>query len=108
MAYKSSSAFISLKIAKTETGSVALIKLPNTNASFHVKTGLKNDIWPTNQNINELENIAIKVPRKLYIRTVPPFLKNETLFILYPASKIIGGNNSIIKILPNRCVKFLI
>ena len=41
MAYRFTSASISLKIANTETGSVALIKLPKANASFHVKGGDK-------------------------------------------------------------------
>jgi hypothetical protein len=42
-------------------------------------------------------NIAIKVPKKLYIRTVPIFLKNGPFYILYPLSNIIGGNNKIMK-----------
>ena len=37
--YKFTSASISLKTARTETGSVALIKLPNAKASFQLKSG---------------------------------------------------------------------
>jgi len=36
IAKRFSSAFISLKMARTETGSVALIKLPNAKDSFQV------------------------------------------------------------------------
>jgi hypothetical protein len=72
IALRLTSASISLKIASTDTGSVALIKLPNANASFHVNSGL-NEVYPTNQNKIELVKIAIKVPKKLYIRIVPPF-----------------------------------
>jgi len=39
IAYKFGFASISLKIARTDTGSVALIKLPKAKASFHVKAG---------------------------------------------------------------------
>ena len=39
MAYKLTSASISLKIARTDTGSVALIRLPKANDSFQVNTG---------------------------------------------------------------------
>jgi hypothetical protein len=97
MAYRSASAFISLNEARTETGSVALIRLPKANASFQVKSGLRG-VYPISQNIMELLKIAIKVPMKLNIRTVPRFLKNDFLFMLYPDSKMIGGSNKIIKI----------
>lgn len=43
--------------------------------------------------------IAIKVPKKEYVRTDPKFLKKGPFYILYPLSKIIGGSNNIIKIL---------
>jgi hypothetical protein len=46
IAYRFSSASISLKIAKTETGSVALIKLPKAKHSFHEKAGDKL-VYPT-------------------------------------------------------------
>jgi len=36
MANRLTSAFISLKIARTDTGSVALIKLPKANDSFQL------------------------------------------------------------------------
>ena len=39
IAYRLTFASISLKMAKTETGSVALIKLPKANESFQVKSG---------------------------------------------------------------------
>ena len=39
MAFKSTSASISLKMAITETGSVALIRLPKAKASRHVNSG---------------------------------------------------------------------
>lgn len=64
IAKRFASAFISLKIAITETGSVALIKLPNANDSFHVNFAAKS-IYPNIQNIKELEKIAINVPKKL-------------------------------------------
>ena len=41
MAYKLTSASISLKMARTETGSVALIRLPKAKESFQVKSGDK-------------------------------------------------------------------
>ena len=40
IAYRFSSASISLKTARTETGSVAEIKLPKAKASFHENVGL--------------------------------------------------------------------
>ena len=39
IAYRLTFASISLKMAKTETGSVALIKLPKAKESFQVKSG---------------------------------------------------------------------
>ena len=97
IAYKSTSASISLKIASTDTGSVALIKLPKANASYQVNFLLR-CISPVAQNINELEKNAIKVPKNEYISTVPAFLKKYFLFILYPDSNIIGGSRIITKI----------
>ena len=41
IAYKLTSASISLKIASTDTGSVALMRLPKAKESFHVKSGDK-------------------------------------------------------------------
>ena len=42
--------------------------------------------------------MAMNVPRKLYIRTAPTFLKKVCLFMLYPDSKIIGGRRRTRKI----------
>ena len=39
IAYKLTSASISLNMARTDTGSVALIKLPKANESFQLKSG---------------------------------------------------------------------
>jgi hypothetical protein len=50
-------------MAKQETGSVALIKLPKAKESFQVKAGY--ETFPTAQNINEELKIAMKVPMKL-------------------------------------------
>ena len=86
-----------MKQAHTETGSVALIKLPNAKASCQVNFFDKFNS-PNAQNMNELENTAIKVPKKLYISTDPPFFKKNFLFILYPDSKIIGGKSKTTKI----------
>ena len=74
IAFKSASASISLNIAMTETGSVAEIKLPKAKASRQVNSG-ENAVWPTNQNRIEEQKIAINVPKKLYDRTDPKFLK---------------------------------
>ena len=64
MAFKFTSASISLNIAITETGSVALIKLPNANASLHVNSG-EASVYPTAQKRTEEQKIAMKVPKKL-------------------------------------------
>lgn len=96
------SAPISLNTARHATGSVALIKLPNAKESFQLSFGL--EILPTAQNIIEEAKIAINVPRKLYAKIVPMFLKKGFFFILYPDSKIIGGS----KIIKKRELKLLV
>ena len=62
MEYKLTSASISLKTASTDTGSVALIKLPKAKASFHENSG-ERLVWPTTQNNAEEVKIAMKVPK---------------------------------------------
>ena len=81
IAYRFSFAFISLNMARTATGSVALIRLPKANASFQENTG-EAAVWPTSQNMSEDEKMAMKVPRKEKAKTVPKFLKNGYLFML--------------------------
>lgn len=97
IAYKFASAFISLKIARTETGSVAEIKEPYANDSFKLNLGLKlNGVkFVEQKNITDVLTIAMKVPKKLYINTVPMFLKKGPFCMLYPLSKIIGGRRRI-------------
>ena len=68
-------------MASTETGSVALIRLPKANDSFQEKTGDKL-VYPTSQKRAEDVKIAINVPRKEYANTVPKFKKKGYLFIL--------------------------
>ena len=62
MAYKFTSASISLKIARTDTGSVALIRLPKAKDSFQVNTGDKS-VYPTAQKRIDEVKIAMNVPR---------------------------------------------
>ena len=46
IAYKFTSASISLKMARTETGSVALMRLPKANDSFQENSG-EISVYPT-------------------------------------------------------------
>lgn len=50
-------------MARTETGSVALIRLPKAKASFQVNSG-ERLVYPTSQKRIEEVNIAMKVPKK--------------------------------------------
>jgi hypothetical protein len=77
IAYRLGSASNSLKMANTLTGSVADISDPKANDSFRVKSGMKESGVPLvkPQNTKEVENMAMKVPKKEYINTVPMFLK---------------------------------
>jgi len=54
-------------------------------------------MYPVIQNIRLEKNIAMNVPAKEYISTVPIFLINGFFYILYPLSKIIGGRSRIMK-----------
>ena len=99
IAYKLTSASISLNMARTETGSVALIKLPKAKDSFQLKSG-ESGVYPTAQNRTDEVKIAMKVPKKEKASTVPKFAKKDVLFILKPDSKMIGGKSRIINIVP--------
>ena len=72
MAKRLTSASISLNMAITATGSVALIRLPKANDSFHVNSG-ERSVCPTMKNRMEEQKMAMKVPMKEYARTVPKF-----------------------------------
>ena len=106
IAKRLTSASISLKMARTETGSVALIKLPNANDSFQENSG-ERLVWPTKRNKIDEVNIAIKVPKNEYANTVPKLAKNGFLFILKPESKIMGGSSKIMNKLPKCLDKFV-
>lgn len=62
IAFRCTSASISLKHAKTETGSVAEMSAPNAKDSYHVNS-FEIFAYPQSQNIIDEKNIAIKVPR---------------------------------------------
>jgi len=59
-------------MAITATGSVALMRLPKANDSFHVNSG-ERSVCPTMKNRMEEQKMAMKVPMKEYARTVPKF-----------------------------------
>ena len=99
IAYRLTSASISLKMARTETGSVALIKLPKAKDSFQLKSG-ESGVYPTAQNRTDEVKIAMKVPKNEKASTVPKFAKKDVLFILKPDSKMIGGKSRIINRFP--------
>lgn len=81
-------------MANTATGSVAEIRLPKSHDSFIVNAYEKPD-YPMQKNIKLLKVMAINVPIKENIITVPIFLKNGVFYILYPDSNIIGGSKTI-------------
>ena len=64
-------------MAKTDTGSVAEMSDPKANDSLNVKLGWNESGVPfvNAQKIKDVLNIAMKVPTKEYIKTVPMFLK---------------------------------
>ena len=82
-----------MKMASTETGSVALMNDPKAKDSLS-ENSISDVILEVNQNIMLLENMARKVPMKENIMIVPMFLKNGLFCKLYPLSKIIGGRRS--------------
>ena len=106
MAYKLTSASISLKIARTETGSVALIRLPKAKDSFQLNSG-EALVYPTAQKSKDEVKIAMNVPKKLYAKTVPKLAKNEVLFILKPDSNMMGGSRRIMNRFPKCFDKFV-
>ena len=93
-------------MARTETGSVALIRLPKANESFQLKTG-ERGVYPTAQKSTDEVKIAMKVPKKEKASTVPKFAKKDVLFMLKPDSKIIGGKSRIMKRFPKCFDKFV-
>ena len=95
IAYKLTSASSSLKMAKTDTGSVAEIKEPNAQESLKVK-GNDQPNYPVAQNIMLENRMAMNVPTNEYISTLPKFLKKGPFCMLYPDSKMIGGSSNSI------------
>ena len=95
IAYRFSSASICLKMERTATGSVAEIKEPNAQESLKVK-GNDQPNYPVTQNIMLENRMAMNVPTKEYINTLPKFLKKGPFCMLYPDSKMIGGSSNSI------------
>ncbi|KAJ3429711.1 hypothetical protein M0812_25071 [Anaeramoeba flamelloides] len=98
LANRSWSTPIVWKMAKTETGSVALIKDPKTKQSLILKLVLITLILHNNNKHDEKNIVEINVPTNANNTIVAPFLKKDFLFILYPDSNMICGNRYNMKI----------
>lgn len=76
------SALSSLKMARTETGSVAEINEENAKLSQKENTGTlqpSNESLFTQKNMNVDDIMAMKVPRNAYIKIEPMLLKKTRL-----------------------------
>ena len=87
-----------MKVARTETGSVAEISTPYAKDSLRV-SGVLRPVVAIMYINKEVTTIAMPVPTKAYIRILPKFVKKMRRFRLYPDSKIIGGRRTRMNIL---------
>mmetsp|Transcript_12150 Transcript_12150/g.41258 ORF Transcript_12150/g.41258 Transcript_12150/m.41258 type:complete len:204 (-) Transcript_12150:437-1048(-) len=89
--------------ASTVTGSVAEMREPNTRAA-RPPIGCEMPIWPAFQTMPPTTKVESRVPRKAY-RVVGKMLsKKACRFMLYPASKMMGGSSQIMKNSKSNCM----
>ena len=79
--YRVSSAFISLNVASTDTGSVADIRIPNAKHYFMVNRVIK-AVYANPHRMKDVTIIAIPVPTNAYTKILPKFMKNVFFFRL--------------------------
>jgi hypothetical protein len=81
-------------IARTLTGSVAEISAPKAKLSARLSDVMSSKIPPKLKIRDPIITADINVPTNAYIMIAPKLLKKGFLSMLYPLSKIIGGNRN--------------